>query len=697
MLVLGGVACGATLAAPPPPPAEDATLVVTATRVAQSSLDLPVSVDRIGAAELHRGQPQVNLSETLNEVPGVSAINRQNYAQDLQLSVRGFGARSSFGVRGVRLYADGIPATTPDGQGQFSNFDLPSAGRIEVLRGPFSALYGNSSGGVIALFTADGKPGTELAASALLGSQDQRRYGLLGSGEEGRVNFMADVAAFTTDGYRAHSAAERDTANAKVRITLDERSSLTLIGNAIKSPYLEDPLGLSRAQLGDPSQAGTGAVTFNTRKALDQLQAGAVYEREFSAADSLSALFYAGHRDTTQYQAIPRQTQSKPASPGGVIDLGRNYAGTDVHLTDRREIGAGPLQLTAGVAYDDLMEARRGYLNYAGASLGVQGALRRDLANHVYDLDEYFEAVWDPTPRLKAMAGIRHSSIVVASRDHLAAAGTDPASGVRYDATDPVAGLTWRANEALNLYVSYGRGFETPTLNDLAYRSTDGSLPGLNLALRPARSDNYEVGVKFSAAPADLLTLAAFAVRTRDELAVAQNSGGRSVFENIGATRRDGAELSLVHSFGANLSTRLAYSYLRALTVDAYTSCATLPCKPTTIAGGSRLPAVPANSIYASLQWDAPFGLHAVLEAIGRSQIYVDDRNSDAAPGYWQVNLRLGLEQRSANWRLSEYLRIENLADRAIIGSVIVNDANGRFFEPDPGRSFYLLLSAAYR
>ena len=130
-------------------------VVVTATRTGEDLLLVPAAIDVIDASDIQRAQPRINLSESLQRVPGVVARDRQNFAQDLQISIRGFGARSTFGVRGVRLYTDGIPATMPDGQGQVSHFALDAAQRIEVLRGPFSALYGNSSGGVIALYSAE--------------------------------------------------------------------------------------------------------------------------------------------------------------------------------------------------------------------------------------------------------------------------------------------------------------------------------------------------------------------------------------------------------------------------------------------------------------------------------------------------------------------------------------------------------------
>jgi iron complex outermembrane receptor protein len=700
-----GAACGVDAWADT---ADLSTIVVTATRVAESSFDLPVSIDRVDRNAIANGQLQVNLSESLITVPGVSVQSRQNYAQDLQLSVRGFGARSSFGVRGLRLYSDGIPGTMPDGQGQFSQFDLGSADHIEVLRGPFSALYGNSSGGVIAVFTEDAKPGHLIDGTTEYGTFNTQRYAVKAEGDDGVVNYVADAAHFQTDGYRYHSNAERDNFNAKMRVATSDSSKLTLVANVVETPFVQDPLGLTRAQLGaDPRQAGVGAIPFNTRKSLEQEQLGAVYEDKLSANDELSSMVYAGHRATTQFQAIPVATQQNaPLYPGGVIDLDRAFWGVDTHVTDSREIGGMPLQVVGGINYDDLEEARRGYLNFVGSQTGVEGGLRRDEANHVYDFDQYLQAQWDPDAHWRMMAGVRNNVVEVTSHGHIPVLdGAD--SSVRYSAVNPVAGITYRASSALNFYGSYGKGFETPTLNDLAYRSVDGSLTGLNLGLKPARSNNFEVGIK-AASEHVQANLAAFYIKTEDELAVLQNSGGRTVDQNIGETNRRGMELGVDANWAGGFSARLAYTYIRAVVGQAYATCIAAPCNPLanpsgplpanykTVVAGSYLPAVPKNSLYAGLTWSyTPMGFSATLETQGRARIYVDDRNSDAASGYWVANLRAGFDQETRHWRFREFARIDNLANRSYVGSVIVDETNFRFFEAAPGRTAYIMFNAA--
>lgn len=674
-----------------------APVVVTATRIEQGSADLPLSIDRIGRERIQQDTAMINLSEPLDGVPGIVVQNRQNYAQDLQVSSRGFGARSTFGVRGVRLYVDGIPATMPDGQGQTSNIDLVSAGRIEVLRGPFSALYGNSSGGVISIFTENGRPGFTLSPFAQAGSFGSSHFGLKASGQKDVTNYVLSASRFLTDGYREHSAARRDTGNAKLRVTPDADTSVTLVGNAVDMPDVQDPLGLTRRQMeADPRGADPSALAFNTRKSVRQRQLGVQYEKLIDGADTLDATLYGGQRATVQFQAIPAAAQAAPGSAGGVIDLGRRYGGLDLRWTRGTRLRGGPFKWTVGISYDNLDEDRRGYENFVGTTLGVQGRLRRDEANRVYNIDQYLQAQWEPDARWLLLAGIRHSDVRVSSEDHYIAPGNGDDSGsVDYHVLTPVLGATLRLTHRLNLYASYGRGFETPTLNELSYRAPDAGGSGFNFGLQPARSDNLEAGVKATLDAHLRATFAIFGIRTEDELTVLSNSGGRAVYQNAGTTHRRGAELSLEDKWRNGLGMLLAYSHLYAVYADDFCNGACAPA--TLVPTGNRIPGVPADTLFAVLSWEAPaYGFSGALEGKYAGKIYVDDRNSDAAASYFVASLRGGFEQKAGHWRIREFARIDNLAGRNYVGSVIVNESNGRFFEPAPGRSYLAGISAAH-
>lgn len=676
------------------------SVVVTATRVEQSAFDLPVAIDSLNKVQMQEGQLQVNLSESMARIPGVVTQNRQNYAQDLQISSRGFGARASFGVRGLRLYADGIPATMPDGQGQVSHFDLGSAERLEVLRGPFSSLYGNSAGGVISLFSEDGEPGVRISPVLTAGSFGTERLATKLSGDNGALNYVVNAASFRTDGFRDHSAAKRDNLNGKFRWRPDGASKLTLVVNALDMPEAQDPLGLSRTQFEtNPRQVDVSANTFNTRKSLDQQQLGIAYERAFGFADKLTTTLYLGQRGTIQYQAIPIATQAPDTHPGGVIDLKRQYWGIDTRWTHRGMLADMPLTLTAGLNYDKLDETRRGFRNFVGAQTGVLGALRRDENNDIHNLDQYLQVQLEPSDHWLVMAGLRHSRVSVASADkYISGTNGDDSGSTGFSATTPTLGVTWRVLPTLNIYTSLGKGFETPTINELSYKPNGTA--GLNLDLLAAKSDNFEVGVKTLLGETARFNVAMFDIKTRNEIVTASNSGGRATFQNVSGTHRSGLELSLDTELGNNFSLAATYSQLSAKYAESFRSCRATGCTAATsvfIAAGNNMPGIPARTFYGEISWKHPAtGFAGAIELRQAAQVFVDDQNSDAAPAYRIGNLRLGLEQKIAGWQLKQFLRVDNLGDRKYAGSVIVNDGNGRFFEPAPGRNWLLGLSAAY-
>ena len=685
------------------------TTVVTATRTAQDAFDLPIAIDSLSQRQISDGQTQVNLSESLARVPGLVAHNRQNYAQDLQISARGFGARSAFGVRGVRLYVDGIPATMPDGQGQLSHIELGTAARIEVLRGPFSALYGNSSGGVISVFSEEGSPIEQFEADAGFGSYDTQRTAVKIAGGTDQLRYVAALSNFRTEGYREHSAVRRANLNSRFDVALDDRSQLKIIVNAVDMPQAQDPLGLTRAQFDDdPEQAGTNAEIYDTRKSVRQQQIGVNYNRELTDQDTLEGIVYGGHRTTTGYQALAAAAQSSPASAGGVTDLARYYWGSDWHWTHKGALLSRPLEATIGFSYDTLREQRRGYQNFTTnaddtQTLGVKGDLRRDEDNRVFNADQYIQLKWQPADDWLLMAGVRNSRVPVRSRDHYEAPGNGDDSGsTEYEATTPALGAAYYINDAVHLYANYGKGFETPTLIELAYKSTSGNNTGLNLALDPSRSEHYEAGVKVlldgKGMTSGRANIALFHVITHDELAVAANSSGRSVYQNVGKTQRDGLEASFDGRWSNGIGVALAYTLLRAEYAADFYSCPGTPCtEPRLIDEGNRIPGVPDSALYGEISWlHARSGFSTAVELRREAKLYVNDANSDAAAAYTVLNWRAGFEQHWANLQLREFLRVDNATDRNYAGSVIVNESNARYFEPAPGRSFYAGIQAQY-
>ena len=684
----------APLARAQTPPTE--TIVITADRSRQSSFDAPAAIGAVTRDAIDIAGPQVNLSEVLNRVPGITVLNRQNYAQDLQLSIRGFGSRSTFGIRGVRLIVDGIPATMPDGQGQASNVALGSTQRIEVLRGPLAQLYGNAAGGVVQVFsgTDAAEPTTTLRTSVGRDGAVKVRLGFAAAGANDEV--LLEASRFRTDGWREHSAAERTQLNAKWQHRFGPGSSVTLVLNSLDQPLSLDPLGLTRAQWeANPRQAVALAKTQDARKSVAQDQFGVVLEHALGPATQIQARLYGGTRSLDNALSIPLAAQQAPTASGGIVAFQRNYGGLGAMVAHSVALDSRALRLTAGVEVDRMDEDRQGYLNLSGQ----RGALKRDEANRVSNRDAYAQAALELDGGVTTSAGVRTSRVQFTSRDRYIATGNPDDSGsVDYSATNPVFGLAWRAASDLNLYLNAGRGFETPTFTELAYRAVG---TGLNTGLAASRARHAEVGAKWRPAAGHRIDVAAFDIQTRDEIVVDTNNGGRSTFKNAGRTERRGFELSYSGQLGNDWRTLLAATVLRASFRDGFVSGSGAAAAP--VPHGNRLPGTPGRSAFAEVVyapqsgWGSASGFQAGVEMQHIGKLYVNDANEDFAPASTVMNLRAGWTQRAGAWRFSQLVRVDNATDRRYAGSVIVNEANRRFFEPAAPRGALLSLTAEYR
>jgi iron complex outermembrane receptor protein len=667
-------------------------IVVSATRSETRVFDAPAAITAVDAETLRTAGPMVNLSEALARVPGLTVLNRQNFSQDLQLSVRGFGSRSTFGIRGVRLIIDGIPATMPDGQGQASSVSLPSAARIEVLRGPLALLYGNAAGGVVQVFTEAGAPQPTLGVSAAAGSFGARKWGLNAAATSGPHAITVEASHFSTDGYRDHSAAEREQLNAKWSWAAGPATRLDTVVNVFDQPKALDPLGLTRAQWEEnPRQAAAIAFQQDARKTVRQKQAGTVLEHTFDAQTTFTARVYTGERDLDNALSVPPAAQAPATSAGGIVSFERRYSGVGLQLARRIALAPEVLaRIVAGLDHDRMREDRQGYLNVGGQ----RGALKRDEDNTVANHDELLQGSVDFGERWGAIAGVRTSRVKFETRDRFIVPGNpDDSGGLSYRGTNPVAGLTWHASRALNVYANAGRGFETPTFTELAYRN---GATGLNTDLKASRSRHVELGAKWRGGN-QALDAALFDIRTDDEIVVDTNVGGRSTFRNGGPTVRRGAELSYTARWTSEWRTYVALTVLRARFDSAFASGSGAAAVP--VAKGNRLPGTPDRSAFAELVYEprSLSGLQAGIELVHAGRIYVNDANEDFAPAATVLNLRVRYVMRFAALEIEPLLRLENAADRKYAGSVIVNEANRRFFEPAPGRNWLAALTARYR
>ena len=664
-------------------------VVVSASRSEQRSFDAPASVQSVGRETIQGAGPQVNLSESLNRVPGLTILDRQNYAQDLQLSIRGFGARAAFGIRGIRLLIDGIPATTPDGQGQGSSISLTSTDHIEVLRGPMAQLYGNSSGGVIQAFSKAAPTEAELGYQYFVGSYGLHRADYQMGDTLGTVGIMADYSTMSIDGYRANSATERKQFNGKLGFDLTEQMHVNLVFNQFDMPLALDPLGLTRAQLiADPTQAGSGASKFQTRKTVLQNQLGSSATYTIDQDRSITGHAYYGTRDNLQYQAATPVTNANGLWTG----LNRAYFGVGMQYNERAVWAGTPLEWAAGYEFDRSREYRQGGATLAGQKTG---APTRSEDNQSENSDWFVQGTALLTDTLSLSTGLRQSLVRFVSDDYYLGDGNDGSGNVSYQATSPVLGFTWHATDQLNLYANYGKGFETPTLAEMAYKLGPAAtvIGQFNPTLNASSSQHYEVGTKWVPNPRSRVDFALYQIDTVDEIVTSRSVSGQTAYKNAPGTSRSGWELSGNTQITEHVALNASASMIDAHYSQAFTSGSTA------IASGKQLPGIPQSYLFSELAWTseaaaaAKQGLRLGVELVQAGRIYANDTNTESADGHTVFNLSASQRWSLGKGALTAYARINNVGDERYVGSVIVNQSSSQYYEPGLPQNWTLGLS----
>ncbi|RZA08988.1 MAG: TonB-dependent receptor, partial [Moraxellaceae bacterium] len=584
------------------------TLVVTGERFNNSVAGAQV----LDASELQPGT-RADAAELLQGLNGVQADSRSNYAQDTRITLRGFGARAAFGVRGLDLQVDGIPLSMPDGQGQFSGAVLDGVSQMSVLTGPVAALYGNGAGGVINLKTF-APQSTQIVVDTATDEDGLARHHLVGEYNKGDLSARIQASHLTADGNRPHASAERDQLGAQVYYQFDNGVQAQWRFDKEDAPLLQDPLGLTEAQwLDDPYQLNSSAEFFDTRKIIEHQQ-NAISLRQEQGDQRWQVALWNGERHIQQYLA---QKGDALANSGGVVDLHRDFSGANGNYTWDFTVAARPASFTLGAEWSSMNDSRKGFVNDEGAA----GDLRRDERDQASNRDAYALVQWDATKNWQWLIGMRQSHVELSVEDYFVIPdkNADDSGEKKFNHTSEAVSTRYRIDEHFSIHAALGEGFEAPTLTEMAYTNGD---KGFNSTLDAATNKQQEIGVDFQHKNITV-NLTGFKIVTRDELVVDQSLNGRTTYINATETERKGLEFNGLYKISNQLDLRVAVNYLDAIYTQGQFA-------------RLQLPGIAKKNHYAQINW-SPLDkslLKFSLSAVHRDEVATNDNNQIKAPAY---------------------------------------------------------------
>ncbi len=650
-------------------------IVVQATRMSKPLARVPAAISVVDQTEIQLGRQQLGLDEALTRVPGVFMQNRYNFAQDLRISIRGFGARSNFGIRGIKILVDGIPETLPDGQGQVDSIDLGSTRQIEVLRGPSSSLYGNASGGVLSV-TSEGGPEVPFANVRLtVGEYDFQKIQVKAGGQTDRVNYFFSLSDSQIDGYRAHSEAENTQLSGRLEFDLGNDSTFLTLLNFTDQPTSNDPGGINLAQVQtDRRSARDRNVSFNGGESLEQSRVGFVYTLPMGEGNELSLRNYYVWRDFNN---------RLPFTGGGAVDLERFFAGGGISYTHSGSWAGRPNRIIVGLDYDDQDDDRRRFDN----NMGVLGALTLDQNESVLSKGVFVQDELSLNENLELSFGVRFDEVEFDVSDRFLADGDD--SGTRtLDDVSPMLGILASLTPTLNVYGTYSTSFETPTTTEFADPTGGG---GFNDSLDPQTATNFEVGLRGTLGERSRYEVAVFDIEVDDELIPFEVPGspGRDFFANAGQSSRTGLEVAFSSQATDRIGVNLSYTHsnfeFENFVDDNGNDYS-----------GNKIPGTVENLFFGEVSYNHPSGWYGILDALFVDDQFTNNANTVSDGSYTISNLRLGFDADVGSVALSPFLGVNNLFDETYNSNIRINAFGGRYFEPGPGRNVYAGVSVNF-
>ena len=615
---------------------------------------LPFSLSVQSVDEFQKIYQQLSLQEYLVAVPGLFTQNANNYAQDLRISLRGFGARAAFGIRGIKLIVDGIPETTPDGQGQLDNLPLGLLSSVEVLRGPSASLYGNASGGVLYLNTLDQLENETIQLQSRLGAYGFQSYQLNTSLKGEKTVALFHINRTKTDGFRQYSGFEQTLFNAKIKHRFSSKSTLQLQLNYTDSPRAEDAGGITLEDTeADWSQARQRNVEYDTYESVNQFKSGLRWQQDWGEQWNLDTYGFYTFRDF--YGKLPFEN-------GGIVDLTRNYYGFGSRLNYIQDKHRWQI----GIETAQQADQRDRYLNLKGA----QGSLSFSQLESFDSFGFYIldEIQWE---KVLLRTSLRYDDLRL---------GADTVSEDQtYQVLNPSVGLSYEVASQQRLFANFSTSFETPALSELS--ANPSGAEGLNLELEPARALNYELGWKGLWAKTRMEANVFFIESTNEILPYELEAfPGRAFYRNAGATQRWGVEV-----FGSYQWEK--WELQASMTQAQYRFAENGTLKDTT------LPGIPNSQFLLQLGYTSLENWQFQLTGEHIGSLYADTTNAVQIEAFQKVRLQGGKTTALGDLELNLFAGINNLFDVRYFDNIRLNAFGGRYYEPAPGRNFFVGLS----
>jgi iron complex outermembrane recepter protein len=627
---------------------------------------VPYSISTLTVApSMHQAS---SINEYLSSFAGIFTWSAINYAQDTRLSSRGFGARSAFGIRGVKIITDDLPDSSPDGQAQMDNIDFASLSKIELLRGPQSGMYGNNSGGVLNIYTVDLDKPSGMSAAYSHGSYGFRQLRLAANYNRNRLKASIGYNRTNVDGFREWSAFENNVYNGLLRYDIDKRQSIKTVLNFVNSPFANDPGGLKQEELAvSRVNARPANLLYNAGESVTQSKIGLIYNVKWDNGNKFVAKSY----------YVNRTFENKlPFEANGIVTIDRQLFGASLDFMTNFVFLKKHFKSQIGLEYDDQNDLRRQYNNVSNA--------RGDLG---FDQKELFKskAVYAITNiklhnKWYINANVRYDVISTIANDFYLSNGDQ--SGMKNIGN---VNYAFSIDHLLSQYIRIGliksTGFESPTLNELS--NNPNGLGGFNIDLRPMLSDNTELNVKINSNNRWSGQVSFFHIRSKNEIIGYElpNQNGRSYYRNAGDTKRNGIEVEGHFIFSQYVSSDFSYTFSDFKYGDYLDY------------DGNALPGLPKHVAYLSLRIKPTKPVDFIFENKYSNQLFLNDKNTDKTDGFVESNVRIKWNLRIKKVTLNFFGGVNNVFDQSYFSNIRINAAANRYFEAAPPLNGYFGLS----